>query len=112
MKKTKIWTSDQLENFRKNWPNLKNFADSVLQNATLSELTAMGKQKVSGSQLLSHTLSANFEQLQNFPEKVEEGVDDCLGKVHHSRFLRGYVGDSQELWRQARDAWEPTVSIQ
>jgi hypothetical protein len=48
MKKTKIWTSEQLENFRKNWPNLKNFADSVLQSATLSELTAMGKQKFRG----------------------------------------------------------------
>ncbi len=48
MKKTKIWTSDQLENFRKNWPNLKNFADSVLQNATLSELTAMGNKRFRG----------------------------------------------------------------
>ncbi len=36
---------------------------------------------------------------------MEEGVDDCLGKAHPSRFLRGFVGDSQELWRQARDAW-------
>ncbi len=77
----------------------------MLENATLSELTAMGKQKISGARFLSHTLSANFEQLQNFPAKVEEGVDDCLGKAHHSRFLRGYVGDSQELWRQARDEW-------
>jgi hypothetical protein len=32
-------------------------------------------------------------------------MDDCLGKAHPSQFLRGYVGDSQELWRQARDAW-------
>jgi hypothetical protein len=32
-------------------------------------------------------------------------LDDCLGKVHPSRFLRGFVGDSQELWRQARDVW-------
>jgi hypothetical protein len=32
-------------------------------------------------------------------------VDDCLGKAHPARFLRGYVGDSQELWRQARSIW-------
>jgi hypothetical protein len=105
IKRAKVWTREQLENFRKNWPNSKNFADSVLEGATLSELTAMGRQKISGSRLLSHTLSENFEQLQNFPTKVEEGMDDCLGKVHPSRFLRGYVGDSLELWRQARDEW-------
>ncbi len=77
----------------------------MLECATLSELTAMGKQKFSNSRLLSHTLSANLEHLQNFPEKIEGGVDDCLGKAHPARFLRGYVGDSQELWRQARLNW-------
>jgi hypothetical protein len=103
--KGKIWNEKQLDNFRKNWPHLKNFENSVLENATLSELTAMGKQKVSSSRLLSQTLSANLEHLQNFPEKIEGGVDDCLGKAHSARFLRGYVGDSQELWQQARQVW-------
>ncbi len=69
----KSWSNEQLENFRKNWPHLKNFDYSVLRNATLSELTAMGKQRISGSRLLSHELSANFEQLQNFPARVERG---------------------------------------
>jgi hypothetical protein len=101
--KGKRWNKEQLENLRKNWPHLKNFDDSVLQDATLTELTAMGKQKVSGSRLLSQTLSANFEQLQHFPTKVGKGEDDCLGLVHPARFLRGYVGDTQELWKQARD---------
>ncbi len=105
MQRHKVWSAEQLENFRKNWPHLKNFADSVLEHATLTELTAMGRQKVSSSRLLSNVLSANFEQLQNFPTKVEEGVDNCLGKAHPSRFLRGYVGDSQELWQQAREVW-------
>jgi hypothetical protein len=105
--KNKIWNAEQLDNFRKNWPHLKNFTDSVLENATLSELTAMGKQKVSGSRLLSQVLSANFEQLQNFPTQVEKGLDDCTGLAHNSRFLRGYVGDSQELWKQARAEWGP-----
>jgi hypothetical protein len=101
----KLWNGKQLENFRKNWPHLRNFEDSVLENASLSELTAMGKQKVSSSRLLSHTLSENFERLQNFPEKIEGGEDDCLGQVHTARFLRGYVRDSQELWLQARKVW-------
>jgi hypothetical protein len=92
----KSWSNEHLENFRKNWPHLKNFDDSVLRKATLTELTAMGKQRISGSRLLSHELSVNFEQLQNFPVRVERGEDDCLGIVHPARFLRGYVGDSLE----------------
>jgi hypothetical protein len=71
--KGKVWNEKQLENFRKNWPHLRNFEDSVLECATLSELTAMGKQRFSNSRLLSHTLSANLEHLQNFPEKIEGG---------------------------------------
>jgi hypothetical protein len=67
----------------------------------------MGKQKISGSRLLSQNLSANFEKLQNFPAKVEGGEDDCLGLAHPARFLRGYVGDTQELWKQARQEWGP-----
>jgi hypothetical protein len=84
---------------------LKNFSDSVLKNATLSELTGMARQKLSGSKLLTQVLSANFEQIQNFPEKVEAGSDDCVGKAHPARFLRGYVGDAQNLWLQARENW-------
>jgi hypothetical protein len=99
------WTAEQLENFKKNWPHLKNFSNSVLEHATLGELTAMGKQKISGSRLLSHVLSANFEQVQSFPTQVEKGEDHCLGKAHSARFLRGYAGDSQELWKQAREVW-------
>jgi hypothetical protein len=67
----------------------------------------MGKQRISGSRLLSHELSVNFEQLQNFPVRVERGEDDCLGIAHPARFLRGYVGDSQALWKQAREVWGP-----
>jgi hypothetical protein len=102
---TTPWTPEEIENFKKNWPHLKNFSDSVLRHATLSELTGMGRQKFSGSRLLSQTLSANFEQIQNFPDKVESGSDYCTGKAHPARFLRGYVGDSQDLWLQAREVW-------
>jgi hypothetical protein len=99
------WNAAEIENFKKNWPHLRNFSDSVIKNATLSDLTGMARQKLSGAKLLSQVLSANFEQVQNFPEKIEGGVDDCLGKVHPARFLRGFVGDSQNLWKQAREEW-------
>ncbi len=33
---------------------------------------------------------------------MEAGEDNCTGLVHSSRFLLGYVGDSQELRIQAR----------
>jgi hypothetical protein len=82
---------------------LRNFDDSVLKHATLPELTSMGKQKVSGSKILSQTLSRNFKNVQNFPEKIPEGFDNCLGKAHQSRFLRGYAGDAQDLWLQGRE---------
>jgi hypothetical protein len=98
------WTPAQIQNFKLNWPHLRNFDDSVLKHATLSELTSMGKQKVSGSKILSKKLSRNFENVQSFPEKIPEGFDNCLGKAHQSRFLRGYAGDAQDLWLQGREA--------
>ncbi len=99
------WTSAQIQNFKLNWPHLRNFDDSVLKHATLSELTSMERQKVSGSKILTQTLSRNFENIQNFPEKIPEGLDNCLGRAHQSRFLRGYARDAQELWLQGREAW-------
>jgi hypothetical protein len=104
-KNNSAWTEAQIQNFKLKWPHLKNFDDSVLKHATLTELTAMGRQKVSGSKLLSQILSRNFENVQNFPGKVAEGEDNCLGKAHTSRFLRGYAGDAQDLWLQAREVW-------
>jgi hypothetical protein len=76
-----------------------------LKNETLSELTGTARQKLYGNKLLSQILSANFEQIQNFPGKVEAGLDSCVGKAHPARFLRGYAGDAQELWLQAREKW-------
>jgi hypothetical protein len=102
---TTPWSAEDLENFRKNWPHLRNFSDSVLKNASLTELTGMARQKTSGAKLLSQILSMNYEQIINFPEKVAEGLDHCTGKAHPARFLRGYVGDSQELCKQAREVW-------
>jgi hypothetical protein len=96
------WSGEELDNFRKTWPHLRNFADSVLRHASLSELTGMARQKISGSKVFAQIMSANYDQLVQFPVRVEAGEDDCTGLVHSSRFIRGYVGDSQELWVQAR----------
>ncbi len=96
------WTDEELDNFRRNWPHLKNFADSVLRHASLSELTGMARQKVSSSKVFAQVMTANYETLLNFPVRIEAGEDQCTGLVHSARFLRGYVGDTQELWIQAR----------
>jgi hypothetical protein len=101
----KSWTPAELEIFKKHWPHLKNLPDSVLKHSSLGELSALGKNRASGQKLLSQKMTANYEQLANFPEKVEGGSDNCLGKVHSARFLRGFVGDAQELWLQARENW-------
>jgi hypothetical protein len=101
--KTQGWNADQIANFKLNWPHLRNFDDSVLIHESLSKLTAMGRQKLSSSKLLTQVLLRNYETVQNFPEQVEAGSHDCLGKAHPARFLRGYMGDAQELWLQAKE---------
>jgi len=100
--KSGSWTSADLVNIKKNYPHLRNFDDNVLKNTPLKELANLGKNKMDGHKALSRLMAANFEALSNFPEKIESGTDDCVGQVHKSRFLRGYVGDPQELWIQAR----------
>jgi hypothetical protein len=53
---------------------------------------------------LTEKLAANFEKVKNFAVEVQAGQDYCTGQAHKARFLRGYVGNSQELWLQARKA--------
>jgi hypothetical protein len=72
------WTLEQVENFKKNWPYLRNFDYSVLKFAMLKELTGMAKQKVSGQKLLSQAMVATFDQLQSFPAQVEAGPETAL----------------------------------
>jgi hypothetical protein len=60
----KVWSKDLWENLRKNCLHFKNFADSVLRNATLSELKALAKQS-SGSRLLSQVLSELLQKLSH-----------------------------------------------
>ena len=102
-----VWNSEQLSNLKKNMPGLENFDDSILSNASLRDLALMSRQQSGSSgggvhKVFSKTMSANFERISKFPIKVEAGEDHCSGTVHEARFLRGYVGDSQNLWQQAR----------
>ncbi len=96
------WSAVHLDNFKKNFPHLHNFDDDILRHASLKELTDLGKSKVSNSKVLSNQMASNVEMLQNFPVQVEAGEDDCFGEVHKARFLRGFVGDAQAMWAQAR----------
>jgi hypothetical protein len=67
----------------------------------------MGNQKIPNGKYLVERMTATFENLQNFPEQIPAGPDDCTGHVHMARFLRGYVGDGQDLCVQARQIWGP-----
>jgi len=54
---------------------------------------------------LSEKLAENFEKVRNFPIDVEAGKDEPTGQAHSFRFARSYVGNSQDLWLQARKNW-------
>jgi len=91
---------------------LKNFDNSVLRTVSLKELAGLGKNKASANKVLSSQMANNYEELLNFPVLIEAGEDNCTGMVHSARFLRGFLGDSQILWDQARislgiDGFEP-----
>ena len=102
LKSKKIWTPDQLKNLRKNFRNLENFDDSILASLTFKEMVAMGGKKDKNNKILTEKLAENYEKLRSFSTKIEAGEDQCTGQAHESRFLRGYVGNSQDLWVQAR----------
>ena len=115
--KSGAWSASELENIKKNWPHLRNFDDSVLRNVSLKELAGLGKSKNSGQKAISQLMAANYESVSSFPEKIESGTDDCMGRAHSARFLRGYAGDAQELWIQARshlgpDGLEPMANYE
>ena len=97
-----IWSPEQLKNLRKNFRNLENFDDSILASLTFKEMVAMGGKKDKNNKILTEKLAENYEKIRSFPTKIEAGEDHCTGLAHESRFLRGYVGNSQDLWVQAR----------
>jgi hypothetical protein len=101
------WNNANLKISGKTGPHLRNFADSVLRHASLSELTGMARQKISGSKVLSQIMSANYDLISQFPVKVEAGEVDCIGLAHLARFLRGYVGDSQAIKKIGSNSLDP-----
>ena len=62
----------------------------------------MGGKKDKSNKILTEKLAENYEKLRCFGTRNEAGEDQCTGNAHTSRFLRGYVGNSQDLWIQAR----------
>jgi len=97
----RAWNAEELAGFRRMWPNLAFSPDSFLINATRNELANMGRSRTKESRVLTTRHVQNYE-IASRPVRVEGGVDECAGQVHPSRFLRGYVGDPQDLWLQAR----------
>lgn len=98
-----MWNAEQIESFKDNFPSLKNFPNSVLENLSFKDMALLESKQTKNLKASSHAMASNFEKLKKFPTKVPEGIDDCTGKVHEARFLRGYVGSSKDLWLQARE---------
>jgi len=65
----------------------------------------MGRGRAKESKVISTRQIKNYERACA-PVRVEAGFDECAGTVHSSRFLRGFIGDPQELWLQARTHME------
>jgi len=93
--KGKIWDSAQLKNIRKNFPAVEHLGNSVLAYLGFKDIAAMAHKKDRSNKVL-------YEKLRKFPVWVEAGHDQSTGLAHKARALRGYVGDSRELWLQMR----------
>jgi hypothetical protein len=91
LKNNSVWSSDEIENFRKIWPNLKNFNDSVLRKTSLKDLSVIGGPKSQSCKVLSQAMTTTFENLKNFPEEIQAGSDDCTGKSTNP-------DSSEDLW--------------
>jgi hypothetical protein len=73
-----------------------------LARLTFKEIVGMGGKKDKNHKYLTEKLADNYERVRSFGVEVPAGQDYCTGQAHEARFLRGYVGNSQELWLQAR----------
>ncbi len=91
-----------MASLRKNYRFLTTLDDSVVACLTFKDIVAMAVHYEKSSKVLLEQLAANFETVNKFPTRVEAGEDHCTSKGHPTRFLRGYVGNSQELWLQGR----------
>ena len=91
-----------MSSLKKNYPFLETLDDSIVATLTFRDIISLAGKREKGHRVLSERLAENFETVERFPTRVEAGEDDCTGRTHPARFLRGYVGNSQELWLQAR----------
>jgi hypothetical protein len=73
-----------------------------LSRLTFKEISSVAGKKEKNGRILTEKLAENYERVRNFGTDVPAGRDYCTGVAHESRFLRGYVGNSQDLWIQAR----------
>ena len=97
-----LWNPKQLANLRKNYRCLVNIDDDILCTLTWKEIQDTAARNEKTAKVLSERLAANYDTVGGFPVRVEAGEDDCTGQSHDARFLRGYVGNSQVLWQQAK----------
>ena len=98
----RLWDSKQIENLRKNFKNIEHIDDGVLAFLSFRDISNNEGKKDKQNRVLTEKLAENYERVRKFPVKVEAGEDLCTERAHDARFLRGYVGNSQELWVQAR----------
>ncbi len=99
------WTDTELSQLKKHFSSLAHLDDAIVKKLTFKEMAANEGRKDRNRKALTEKLAANYENVRSFPVQVEAGVDQCTGQAHAARFLRGYVGNSQELWLQGRAAW-------
>ena len=82
--------------------NLENFYDSVLAFLSFRDIASREGKKDKQNRMLTEKMAENYEKVKKFPVRVQAGNNLCTEKAHDCRFLRGYVGNSQDLWVQAR----------
>ena len=90
-----------MENLRKNFKTLKTWM-TVLAFLSFRDIASREGKKDKQNRVLTEKMAENYENVKKFPVRVEAGNDLCTKKAHDCRFLRGYVGNSQDLWVQAR----------
>ena len=93
----RIWDAKQIENLRKNFKNIKHLDDNVLAFLSFRDISANEGKKDKQNRFLTEKLAENYEKVRKFAVKVEAGEDSCTERAHDARFLRGYVGNSQDL---------------
>ena len=97
----RIWDAKQIENLRKNFKNIEHLDDNVLAFLSFRDISANEGKKDKQNHFLTEKLAENYEKVRKFAVKVEAGEDSCTERAHDARFLRGYVGNSQDLRIQA-----------